>query len=117
VPRIETSTRDGVFIVSVTGYFSQDLGPDVRRIFDDQLGKGVKKMVMDLQKCSGIDSSGVGALAIVYMRAKSAGAQLVLAATKGRAMDVLTVSSIIKIFTVFDSVDGAIQSLTETKTP
>ena len=124
-----TSSRGEVVIVSVEGPLAlqstavgiadghDNAANAIRVLVSDQLAKGVKKIVVDLLQCSGLDSSGIGSLVIAYTKTANGGGQLVLVVgPKTKVMEVLQMTRIVSIFKVFNSVDSAIQGLTESKT-
>lgn len=114
---LETSTKDGVFIVSVTGYFGMDIGAKFREVVKDQIDRGIRKLLIDLRNGTGMDSTGVGNLVIAYTQMANSGGQLALIVPPtGKINDTLHLTKIFSVFRVFDSVDGAVQDLAKTKT-
>jgi anti-sigma B factor antagonist len=71
---------------------------------------GETRIVVNLGEASSIDSGGLGVLVACYTRATRADATIVLANPSSRVYELLRVTNLISIFTVFDSEADAIAS-------
>jgi len=69
VEKLKTSTRqvEGVTIVDLSGRITLgEASVVVRDVINDLLGKGNKKILLNLGEVAYIDSSGIGVLAVVF---------------------------------------------------
>ncbi len=71
----------------------------LRQMIRENLGKGYKKIILNLGDVNYIDSSGIGELVSGYTTVKSQGGELKLLNLTRRVHDLLQIT---KLFTVFD---------------
>ena len=69
-----------------------------------------KKIVLDMQKVSYVDSGGLGTLVSLFSSAKAAGADLKLARLGTRVIGLLQVTKLFTVFDVHESVESALAS-------
>jgi anti-sigma B factor antagonist len=67
------------------------------------LAAGKKKIVLNLQNVSYIDSAGLGTLVATFHSARSQGATLKLANLGGKFKEVLQVTKLMTVFDTYDS--------------
>jgi anti-sigma B factor antagonist len=102
---MKTSTRqvDGVTIVDLSGRITLGEGSVVLRdTIRDLLGKGDKKLLLNLGDVSYIDSSGIGELVSAYTTVRNQGGELKLLNLTKKVHDLLQIT---KLYTVFDIKD------------
>ena len=102
---MKASTRqvDGVTIVDLSGRITLGEGSVVLRdAVKDLLGKGQKKILLNLGDVSYIDSSGIGELVSAFTTAKNQGGELKLLNLTKKVHDLLQIT---KLYTVFDVKD------------
>ena len=91
---------DGVTIVDCSGRITLGEGSVILRdTVRDLLGKGNKKIVLNLQDVNYIDSSGIGELVHAYTSVKTSGGELKLLHLTKKVRDLLQIT---KLYTVFD---------------
>ena len=92
---------DGVSIVFLSGHITLGEGSGVlRETVRELLGKGQKKILLNLEGVSYIDSSGLGELVSSYTTAANQGAKVKLLNVQKKVNDLLQIT---KLYTVFDS--------------
>jgi anti-anti-sigma factor len=110
---LTTQTREpGIVIVSITGRIA--LGVEKGQIEEAIVGalqKGVRKIVIDLQHVSYIDSAGIGIIAFCFGKAAQLGAQLTAAAADARVKDVFHITRLDQTITFYPDVDSACAAL------
>jgi len=110
---LTTQTREpGIVIVSITGRIA--LGVEKGQIEDAVAGAlkdGVRKIVIDLEHVSYIDSAGVGIIAFCFGKASQLGAQFTAAAADARVKDVFRITRLDQVVTFFPDVDSACAAL------
>jgi anti-sigma B factor antagonist len=102
---MKASTRqvNGVTIVDLSGRITLGEGSVILRdTVRDLLGKGNKKILLNLGDVSYIDSSGIGELVSAYTTVRNQGGDLRLLNLTKKVHDLLQIT---KLYTVFDVKD------------
>jgi anti-sigma B factor antagonist len=81
-----------------------------RAKIDDLVARGDSRVVVDLQKVSSVDSSGIGALVRSLAQAKQRGGGLKLLNPQKQALQTLKVVNLLKLFEIYDDETKAISS-------
>lgn len=79
---------------------------------EEELRKGVSKIILDLSSLQIVDSAGVGAIVLCFSHAKKAGGTLRLAGAKGMVETVLKLTQIHRAIDMFPSVEEAAKDFT-----
>lgn len=106
---IAVRTQSGVKVIKLTGRLN--LGESVDRMkqtFDDSLGAGEIRFVVDLGEVSMLDSSGIGLLVRCLTAAKQSGGTLKLLNPSKFAVQTLKMTGLLNLFEVFDDLEAAI---------
>lgn len=97
---VNTRQVDGVQVVDVSGRITLGEGSSaVRDVLRDLIGKGEKKILLNLSEVSYIDSSGIGELVSGYTTISNQSGTLKLVGLTKRVKDLLQIT---KLYTVFD---------------
>ena len=102
---MKASTRqiDGVTIVDLSGRITLGEGSVILRdTVKDLLGKGQKRILLNLGDVSYIDSSGIGELVSAFTSVRNQGGELKLLHLTKKVHDLLQIT---KLYTVFDVKD------------
>ena len=102
---MKASTRQvsGITIVDLSGRITLGEGSVVLRdTIKDLLGKGSKKILLNLGDVSYIDSSGIGELVSAFTSVRNQGGELKLLNLTKKVHDLLQIT---KLYTVFDVKD------------
>ncbi|MCZ6649801.1 MAG: STAS domain-containing protein, partial [Acidobacteria bacterium] len=84
----------------------------LRRMFRELLEQGETRFVFSMLKTSWLDSGGIGEVVACHRRV--VGKQGVIRlALKGRAHDLFTMTSLDKVFKIFETVEEALASLAD----
>ncbi len=100
---------DGVAVVALEGRIV--LGEEstaLREKVKSLLATGQKKIVLNMDKVSYIDSSGLGALVAAHTSAKSQGASLKISNLGSKFQEILLVTKLVTVFEVFPTEAEAI---------
>ena len=101
--KVATRQVDGVTILDLSGRITLGEGSvTLRDAVHDVLAKGSKKILLNLENISYIDSSGIGELVSGFTSVKNAGGELKLLNLTKKVHDLLQIT---KLYTVFDVKD------------
>jgi len=109
--RITDREMDGVTVVAIEGRIV--LGEEsnaFREHVKKFLAEGKKKIVLNMDNVTYIDSAGLGTLVATFHSARSQGATLKLANLGSKFREVLQVTKLLTVFEVFDSEAAAVAS-------
>src|SRR5947209_3443905 len=110
---MKASTRqvDGVTIVDLSGRITLGEGSVVLRdSIKDLLGKGQKKILLNLGDVSYIDSSGIGELVSAFTSVRNQGGELKLLNLTKKVHDLLQITKLYTVFDIKDDEATAIQA-------
>ena len=108
---MKASTRqvDGITIVDLSGRITLGEGSVVLRdTIKDLLGKGHKKILLNLADVSYIDSSGIGELVSAFTSVQRQGGELKLLNLTKKVHDLLQITKLYTVFDVKDDESGAV---------
>ena len=112
---IKANTRqvDGVTVVDLSGRITLGEGSTILRdTVRELLGRGQKKILLNLGDVNYIDSSGIGELVSGYTTVTNQGGQLKLLNLTKKVRDLLQITKLYTVFDVFDEETAAIRSFT-----
>ena len=104
----ERQLESGIVHIEVTGRLA--LGRESQRldtIAAELAGKGAPRIIVDLTQVEYIDSAGVGVLAMVSGRVKSAGGKMATVVGEGRVLDVLKLARVDGLLNVNGTLESA----------
>jgi len=109
--KIPVRSRDGITILQPAGKITIGIG-DVafREAVDEALAAGSMRLLVDFQKASKMDSSGMAELVAAYKKVTDSGGQIKLLRLPSNIRDVLTITQIARVFEIFEDEDEAIAS-------
>ncbi len=109
--KIETRTIGDIRILDCSGKITLGEGTmAVRNTVRDILKNNGKKIVLNLAEVNYIDSSGVGELVSTYTTVTNAGGQLKLLNLTKKIQELLMITKLLTVFSVFDSEQTALAS-------
>jgi len=82
----------------------------VRNVINDLMGKGHKKILLNLVDVNYIDSSGIGVLVSSFSTVRSQGGELKLVNLSKRIRDLLQITKLYSLFDVKDDEAAAVGS-------
>jgi anti-sigma B factor antagonist len=100
-----------VSVIDVAGRITLGEGSSaLRDTLREMVGKGQKKVLLNLGDVSYIDSSGIGELVSGFTTVTNSGGQLKLLNLNKRVKDLLQITKLYTVFDVHDDEAGAIRS-------
>ena len=112
---MKASTRqvDGVTVVDLSGRITLGEGSVVLRdLVRELIGKGERKILLNLGDVTYIDSSGIGELVSAFTTVRNQGGELKLLKLTKKVHDLLQIT---KLYTVFDVKDDEAVAITAFK--
>ncbi len=113
---MKSNTRqiDGVTIVDLSGRITLGEGSVVLRdTVRDILGKGNKKILLNLGDVNYIDSSGIGELVSAFTTVRNQGGELKLLNLTKKVHDLLQITKLYTVFDVKDDETAAVKSFSK----
>ncbi|HET7205881.1 MAG TPA: STAS domain-containing protein [Terriglobales bacterium] len=110
---MKSSTRqiDGVTIVDLSGRITLGEGSVILRdTVRDLIGKGNKKILLNLGDVNYIDSSGIGELVSAFTTVRNQGGELKLLNLTKKVHDLLQITKLYTVFDVKDDETSAVKS-------
>jgi anti-sigma B factor antagonist len=114
---ISNKEISGVSVVALNGRIV--LGEEstaLREKVKSLLGAGKKRIVLDMSNVTYIDSAGLGILVAAHVSANKQGAALLLSNLGKKFHDVLQLTRLLTVFSVFDTEAEAIKSFETSST-
>jgi anti-sigma B factor antagonist len=110
--KVKTYVKDGIEIVEPRGKLlgGADTGELDEKLYSP-LGRGVKRVVIDLGTTDWMNSSGLAILLHHYKKFHDNGGNLVLANLTKNVEKVLVISRLTTVFQTYESLDQAVASL------
>ena len=105
---VKSFEKEGVVVFQVNGEINISTSPDLKKQFEK---KPAKKIVVDLDKVSYIDSSGLATLVEVLKKTKSQGGSLGLAAMSDKVKSLFEITKLDKLFLICHSQDEAVSRI------
>src|SRR5258707_3869044 len=113
---LKSSTRsvDGITVLDLSGRITLGEGSVVLRdTIREILGKGEKKILLNLGDVTYIDSSGIGELVSAFTAVRKEGGELKLLNLTNKVHDLLQITKLYTVFDVKDDEAAAISSYTK----
>ena len=108
---IEEKDVNGVTVLELNGRVTLGEGSSLLRTkLKDLLSQGKTRLVLDLAEVSYVDSAGLGTLVAGYTSAQNQGANLKLANLTKRFHEQLSITKLVTVFDVYDTVQDAVKS-------
>ncbi|HXW03879.1 MAG TPA: STAS domain-containing protein [Vicinamibacterales bacterium] len=83
---------------------------DFRQTIEQLISSGRRKILIDLQDVTYIDSAGVGVLVGKYLSVRRQGGDMKLLHLSSRSLRVMTITRLTSVFESFDSEEAALSS-------
>jgi anti-sigma B factor antagonist len=99
--RLSAAVLDGdVYVVSVAGELDLHTAGDLGAELDDVLGRGPRRLVVDLAGVTFLDSTALGVLASAAKRARTVGARAIVVADDPHTTKVFRITALDRILEV-----------------
>ena len=109
--KLTTRQIGDVSVVDVAGRITLGEGSSaLRDTLREMVGKGQKKILLNLGEVSYIDSSGIGELVSAFTTVTNGGGQLKLLNLTKRVKDLLQITKLYTVFDVHEDEAGAVRA-------
>jgi anti-sigma B factor antagonist len=109
--KIDTRTVGDVNVLDCSGKITLGEGTmAIRNTVREVLKNGGKKIILNLSEVNYIDSSGIGELVSTYTTVTNQGGQLKLLNLTKKIQELLQITKLLTVFSVYDSEQKAIAS-------
>jgi anti-sigma B factor antagonist len=109
--KVATRQVDGVTILDLSGRITLGEGSvTLRDAVHDVLAKGSRKILLNLDNISYIDSSGIGELVSGFTSVRNAGGELKLLNLTKKVHDLLQITKLYTVFDIWDNEASAISA-------
>lgn len=105
---IKSYDQDGVAVFQVNGEINISTSPELRKFFEKDLKK---KIVIDFEKVTYIDSSGLATLVEVLKKTKTQGGLLGLAGMSDKVKSLFEITKLDKLFSIFPNQKDAVNGI------
>ena len=102
---VKAIQQQEVTIFQVNGEINISTSPELRRLFEKQ---PAKKVVIDLEKVTYIDSSGLATLVEMLKKTKSQGGSLGLSSMSDKVKSLFEITKLDKLFAIFQNQEEAV---------
>jgi anti-sigma B factor antagonist len=96
-------------VFELTGSLDIATAPTVRAALLEASERGDHRLIVDLTKVEFLDSTGLGALIGGQRRAKEFSGDVRLVATEGQILRLLRITGLLKVFSVYPTLDAALR--------
>jgi anti-sigma B factor antagonist len=105
------SSQGEVTVLAIKGRMDAARVGAIRETLAGMPGQGHLKIVIDLSELEWIDSSGVGALVMLYKNAKARGGEVTVASLQRQPREIFRLLHLDSAFAIFETVPEAVARL------
>ncbi len=102
--------HEGALIIKLKGRIDIGIGDvQLRHVLQDVERQHVNRVILDMGKVVHMDSSGMGELICQFTMLKESGIELVLTNLNTKVYNLMMITQMVTVFTIFDSNEDAMQ--------
>ena len=105
---VKSFEKDGVTVFQVNGEININTSPELKKLFEKQ---AAKKIIVDLEKVSYVDSSGLATLVEMLKKTKVQGGSLGLASMPDKIKSLFEITKLDKLFPMFPNQQEAVSKV------
>ena len=111
---LQTAEKDGIAIISIEGYFDEEIGLKLAKIADAYLRSRILKIIVNLEGCELINSLGVTQLLDLAIRTvEDYKGAIVMVTSRPVILRVLELASLSQLATMIPTLDEALKYMKE----
>lgn len=109
--QIEQRIVNGVTVLACSGQITLGQATSLfRNTLREVLQKGTKKLLLDLNHVTYLDSTGIGELVGAYISAQNSEAEIKLSRLPEKIYNLLQITKLVTVFEIFDDEAAAVRS-------
>ena len=105
---VKSSQQDGVLVFQVSGEINISSSPELKKSFEKQ---PAAKIVVDLEKVTYIDSSGLATLVEILKKTKSQNGRLGISGMSDKVKSLFEITKLDKLFSIFKTQQDAVAQI------
>ena len=102
---VKSIELEGVIVFQIEGEININTSPDLKKTFDKTQ---IKKVVVNLEKVSYVDSSGLATLVEILKKTRSQGGALGLAGMSEKVKSLFEITKLDRLFKIYPNQDEAV---------
>lgn len=106
-----TSSQDETVVLEIAGRVTIGHDAKMREAIDGAIESGAKNILLNMQRVSKIDSSGIGELVAAHNRITDAGGRLLLVSLSDRLGTLLQITNLMGVLETYEDIEDALSSL------
>lgn len=114
---VRMERRGAITIVTLDGSCTMEVSASLRDSLEPLVQENAPSMVIDLRRLDFVDSTGLGGLIAAHLRARQLHGVIRLVAPQQAIREVLTITWLVKLFPIDDSVEAAVAALGQQQSP
>lgn len=111
--QVSMNEKDGISICRVDGEIDINTAPQLKKTFDRLVREKKEKIIINMEKVSYIDSSGLATLVELLKNFRKYGARLKLAGLSAKVKSLFEITKLEKLFDIQDKEDQAAETFND----
>jgi anti-sigma B factor antagonist len=107
---VKIETKSGLTVCYIEGEIDINSSPDIKKVFDKVVSKKVPKIVINLERVTYVDSSGLATLVEILKNMKSYGGRMRLVNLSSKVKSLFEITKLEKLFEIMASEEEAIST-------
>ena len=103
--------KNGVIVISTSGYFNNVAGEAVLEIFNEKIDSGSKKFLVDMADSKVVNSIGVSILIEIIEKLQGVDGKLAFCNLAGIVEKTFNIMGLTKYCEIYDSIDSGVEKL------
>lgn len=108
--RVDLEKEGDVLVVSVEGDLDAGTSPELRNKFEELIGQGENKYVIDLEKVGFMDSSGISAIVNLFKRVRIGQGDVKLCTLSAELKKIFELTRLNRVFDIYENRAAAVSS-------
>jgi len=110
--QVKMQDKDGVQVCYVDGEINLNTAPELKKEFEKITSAKQKKVVINFEKVSYVDSSGLATIVEIFKKLRAYGGALKLVNLSPKVKGLFEITKLEKLFDISDDEEEAIKSFT-----
>ena len=108
--QVNSRKQGDILICAISGDIDINTSPDIRKEFEKMSKEQAKKIVLNLDKVSYIDSSGLATLVEALKRVREYGGRIKLTNLSGKVKSLFEITRLEKLFDISNTEEDALKT-------